>query len=131
MRFFFFFKQKTAYEIYQCDWSSDVCSSDLGYQSIETLAKYKKPLVWTMHDMWPFTGGCHYSDGCEKYETLCNACPALGSTSKNDLSQKIWKKKQKIWKHLDLHIVSPSHWLAECAKKSRLLENIPDRKSVV
>ena len=46
-----------------------------GYLNIETLAKFNKPLVWTLHDMWAFTGGCHYSYGCDRYLPSCGNCP--------------------------------------------------------
>ena len=42
-----------------------------GFLQIETLAKFGKPIVWTLHDMWPFTGGCHYSQGCDRYISAC------------------------------------------------------------
>ena len=54
----------------------------------EFFTKIKKPIVWTLHDMNPFTGGCHYSGACKKYEVGCGACPQLGSTDQNDLSRK-------------------------------------------
>ncbi|AVZ30695.1 glycosyltransferase [Nodularia spumigena] len=55
-----------------------------GYVRIETLAKFKKPMVWTLHDMWAFTGGCHYSSGCDKYTKFCGACPLLESHRESD-----------------------------------------------
>jgi glycosyltransferase involved in cell wall biosynthesis len=99
-----------------------------GFISVPEIKKMKKPIVWTMHDMWPFTGGCHYSDKCLKYQQRCGACPQLGSTSKNDLSSWVWRRKKKLWKNLDLTMVSPSRWLAECAHTSSLFE---DQKIVI
>ena len=57
-----------------------------GFMNIDTLARIKKPIVWTLHDMWPFTGGCHYCGDCEKYKNSCGACPQLGSKRESDLS---------------------------------------------
>lgn len=94
-----------------------------GFLQIETLTKLKKPLVWTLHDMWVFTGGCHYSDRCTEYINACGSCPQLKSNKKNDLSHTIWKRKIQAWGNLNLTIVSPSNWLAECAKSSSLLKN--------
>lgn len=94
-----------------------------GFIRIETLAKVYQPIIWTLHDMWAFTGGCHYDEECGKYDKNCGHCPILSSNKKNDLSSKIWKRKEKYWKNLDLTIVTPSSWLGECAKKSSLFYN--------
>lgn len=79
-----------------------------------------KPVVWTLHDMNPFTGGCHFAGTCGKYKTGCGACPQLGSTDENDLSRKIFLEKQAAYANLNLTIVTPSRWLADCAGKSAL-----------
>jgi glycosyltransferase involved in cell wall biosynthesis len=94
-----------------------------GFVSIRVLKKIKKPIIWTIHDMWIFTGGCHYAGDCKKYITGCNRCPTLGSKQKNDLSKRIFQQKIKHWKNLDLIIVSPSKWLADCARKSFILKD--------
>lgn len=93
-----------------------------GYLQIETLAKLRKPLVWTLHDMWPFTGGCHYSQGCDRYTKSCGACPDLGSSNDWDLSRWVWQRKAKAWRNLNLTIITPSRWLAECARASFLFQ---------
>ena len=94
-----------------------------GFISIASLSKIKAPLVWTLHDMWAFTGGCHYNGDCLSYTESCGSCPQLGSNSNSDLSRQIWKKKHHSWQDLNLTIVTPSHWLADCAKKSSLFQN--------
>lgn len=94
-----------------------------GYLQIETLAKLNKPLVWTLHDMWPFTGGCHYTQECDRYTNSCGACPQLKSNKNRDLSHSIWKRKLRSWKDLDLTVVAPSFWLAQCAKASSLFKD--------
>lgn len=91
-----------------------------GYVRIESLATFHKPIVWTLHDMWAFTGGCDYDQGCGAYEHSCGACPRLESNNTRDLSNWIWRRKQKAWKGLDLTIVTPSRWLASCARSSSL-----------
>jgi glycosyltransferase involved in cell wall biosynthesis len=93
-----------------------------GFIPVPEIGKMNKPVVWTMHDMWPFTGGCHYSDQCCKYEQGCGACPQLGSTRTRDLSSWVWGRKKRLWENLDLTIVSPSRWLAGCAQASSLFE---------
>ncbi len=85
---------------------------------VEALAS--KPVVWTMHDMNPLTGGCHYSGGCERYATSCGSCPLLDSLDKSDISERIWAKKKAAYDRLDLTCVTPSKWLGDCAGKSSL-----------
>lgn len=96
----------------------------LGFLKIETLRRFEKPIVWTLHDSWAFTGGCHIPFECMRYRQMCGACPALGSTKENDLSRKIWKRKAKAWKGLNLTVVTPSRWLAECARSSSLFHDV-------
>ena len=91
-----------------------------GFLKIETLAKFNRPIAWTLHDMWPFTGGCHYADDCTRYTEACGSCPQLKSEKNSDLSRWIWQRKLGAWKDLNLAIVSPSNWLADCAKASSL-----------
>ena len=80
-----------------------------------------KPVIWTLPDMNSFTGGCHYSASCIKYETGCGSCPQLGSKDPDDLSRKIWQKKKKAYRGHNIHIVTPCKWLFDCARKSALL----------
>lgn len=94
-----------------------------GFIPIESLAKVKAPLVWTLHDMWAFTGGCHYAGYCEGYLKNCGNCPQLQSYQSWDLSRWIWQRKAQAWNSLNLTVVTPSRWLADCAKKSSLFQN--------
>ncbi len=89
------------------------------------LALKDKQIVWTLHDMNPFSGGCHYSGDCENYKESCGTCPQLGSTIAEDMSRQIWNHKYYAFKSLNLNIVTPSKWLANCASKSSLLSNYP------
>jgi len=82
------------------------------------------PTVWTFHDMNPFTGGCHYDEGCGRFVECCGGCPQLGSKDLHDLSRQIWRRKRNIFQQIEpdrLHIVTPSLWLTEEAKRSSLL----------
>jgi glycosyltransferase involved in cell wall biosynthesis len=90
------------------------------FLQVPTLAKFDRPLVWTLHDMSAFTGGCQYSQGCNRYTKRCGACPNLHSTRSWDLSRWMWQWKARAWQDLDLTIVTPSLWLANCAKSSSL-----------
>ena len=94
-----------------------------GFLPIKELPKIKFPIVWTFHDMWAFTGGCHYAFDCTKYRNSCGNCPQLVSNKENDISRKIWGKKKKFWKNLNLTIVCPSKWLASCTKESSLFND--------
>jgi len=99
----------------------------LDYASFFPLMTPRTPVVWTLHDMNAFTGGCHYDDGCGRFTRSCGLCPQLGSTSERDLSRAIWeRKKQAILaaKTGHLRVVTPSRWLAEEAGKSTLLSGV-------
>jgi len=96
------------------------------YQSLTTLHRLfalQKPVVWTLHDQWAFTGGCHYSAGCEKYQSDCMKCPQLRDDPFN-LPAAILKDKLEILKNAHLTIVTPSRWMASCARKSRLFNGL-------
>ena len=84
-----------------------------------------KPIVWTLHDMNPFTGGCHYAGDCKKYIEKCSACPQLGSDNENDLSCQVWEQKHDAYKALNINIVTPSRWLGKCAAESKLFSQFP------
>jgi len=95
-----------------------------GFLRIETLQKLRKPLVWTLHDSWPFTGGCHIPLDCRRYAESCGRCPALGSRCEGDLSRWIWRRKAKALRGADLTVVTPSRWLARCAAQSSLFREL-------
>ncbi|MFG0261468.1 MAG: glycosyltransferase [Novipirellula sp. JB048] len=83
-----------------------------------------KPLVWTLHDMNAFTGGCHYSYDCTRYVNQCNHCPLLVHSGRRDASSVIWQRKKIALERIstdDLQIVTPSEWLSTEARRSELL----------
>lgn len=94
-----------------------------GYVQVETLSKLKRPIVWSLHDMWAFTGGCHYTQDCKAYTQSCGNCPQLGSQKAYDLSRWVWNRKQKAWKNLDITIVALSAWLKACVQSSPLFSD--------
>jgi glycosyltransferase involved in cell wall biosynthesis len=94
-----------------------------GMIRIEDIARINSPIVWSMHDNWVFTGGCHIMWECEKYKTKCGACPRLGSNKVNDLSRWVWTRKQKTYNKKDFVVVGLSKWINECSKNSALLKN--------
>jgi glycosyltransferase involved in cell wall biosynthesis len=97
------------------------------FMQIESIAKLKQPLVWTLHDMWVFTGGCHFAKDCQLYTQSCGNCPQLNSSMERDLSRWIHNRKTKAWQSLinsnNLTLIAPSNWIAECAKSSSLFKN--------
>lgn len=95
-----------------------------GMIKVEDIAKIKAPIVWSLHDMWAFTGGCHYADNCERYVKNCSDCPVLHSNKTKDLSRKVWIRKQKTFKKINnLTIVGLSQWLNNCSQNSALLKD--------
>jgi putative colanic acid biosynthesis glycosyltransferase len=104
------------------------------YLNVEVLFKYLKsagkPVVWTMHDCWPFTGHCSHYDyvGCNRWKTKCFSCPnkkAYPSSWFMDNSTGNFFRKKEIFTGLDsMHIVAPSEWLANQVKES-FLKNYP------
>lgn len=89
-------------------------------KSIGAMLSTGKRVVWRLSDMWPFTGGCHYSGGCRRYEERCGRCPLLVSRMERDLSRIVWSSKRRYWQAGEITIVSPSRWLAQCASRSCL-----------
>lgn len=111
--------QKLDYDIVHLHWINN------RFLDIRELSKIHKPIVWTLHDSWPFCGVCHYFIDCEQYQIHCGTCPMLGSKKEHDLAYEIFEKKLAAYNDLDLHIVTPSQWLGDCAKNSALLGRFP------
>jgi len=95
-----------------------------GNLRIEDLARIQKPIIWSLHDMWAFTGGCHYDEGCGRYQERCGACPVLGSAKDKDLSRWVFRRKHKQFSKVPNLVVNGlSSWLADCAASSSLFRN--------
>ena len=82
-----------------------------------------KRIVFTMHDMYYFTGICHYANTCDNYIKSCGNCQYLGGGRRNDLSHKIFEIKNALPNRVSLKYVACSNWLAEVAKKSGMMQN--------
>jgi glycosyltransferase involved in cell wall biosynthesis len=78
------------------------------------------PVVWTLHDMWPVTGGCSYSYTCDHFMNSCGNCPMLKRSSYEDLSHYIHKKKKTILQHARITFIAPSRWMAELTSRSSI-----------
>lgn len=109
---------KLSPDILNLHWVND------GMMRIETLPRFQQPVVWTLHDMWPFSGGEHYVGNSIRYKEgyLANNRPA-GETGL-DINRWIWARKRKSWSSVsNLVIVAPSRWMANCARESVLFRN--------
>ena len=96
----------------------------LSIEEIGRLLVSGKKVVWIMRDMWPMTGGCHHSLGCELYKTHCNNCPLVEFDNHENLSLKVFDRKlQSFVGHPNLVISGISRWISECAKQSRLFHD--------
>ena len=89
----------------------------------EQIGRIKKPIVWRLSDKWVFTGGCHYSGDCRKYEVHCGNCPQLLTSKEKDFTWFGLRKKYKAWKNSNINIVAPSNWIAEAAVRSTILRS--------
>lgn len=96
----------------------------LSLKSIRKILRSGKPVVWTMHDLWPATGICHYARTCSAFRTNCHNCPLLPlHGSANDLSHKVWERKNRLYEGSNIHFVTCSRWLETQAKQSSLLKS--------
>ena len=94
-----------------------------GMLRIEDISKIKAPLVWSLHDMWAFTGGCHYDQDCGLYRSKCGNCKILKSSIENDLSRKVFKRKVNTYSKIkQMNIVATSRWIGKCAQESFLFK---------
>lgn len=93
----------------------------LSLADIKKLTGLGKPMLWTMHDMWPCTGICHHARECVKYQSECQRCPFLRYPGVDDLSSKVFKKKQQL-NYGQITFVTCSKWLEDQAHKSVLLK---------
>lgn len=95
----------------------------LSVSDIATLTQLNKPVFWTLHDMWAFTGGCHHSGTCENFQQNCGDCKFLKNPGANDLSHRLWKEKKNGFSDKNLNIITCSDWLGGRAKQSSILGN--------
>lgn len=103
----------------------------LSLKGLDKIFRSGKPVVWTMHDMWPVTGICHHARDCERYFTECHDCPQLQTPSSGDLSRGVFCRKREIYPHGRIAFVGCSSWIAGEAEKSALttghsITNIPN-----
>ena len=91
----------------------------LSLKGIRKILTSGKPVVWTMHDIWPATAVCHYTRGCEQYQSQCVQCPLLPGGC---LAKQVWNRKVQMLSGQRITYVCCSEWLAGEARKSALLD---------
>lgn len=91
--------------------------------SIKDIGHIRKPVVWTLHDMWAFCGAEHYTED-HRWRDGYHRHNRPAHESGFDLNRWTWKRKRKHWQR-PMHIVTPSRWLADCARESQLMQDWP------
>lgn len=107
-------------------WTSDMINHPSFFASVPN----NLPVVFTCHDMNPFTGGCHYTWGCDKFAKNCGNCPQLAVSGTNDLSAKTHSIKTNVLHNKQVHVVGNSYWIEEQAKKSRVFASAKSFQTV-
>ena len=98
----------------------------LSLKDLKKILQSGKPIVWTMHDMWPCTGICHHARECDNYHKECHHCPYLyNGGAKKDLSHQTFKKKKELYQLSPITFITCSQWLKERAGQSALLDQHP------
>ena len=98
----------------------------LSVANLKQLAALGKPMVMIMHDMWSITGGCSYSFDCDKFLSHCNNCPMFPVEKEHDISFRQYKEKKAFYSNFNnLFFISPSHWLADLARRAEITKNKP------
>jgi glycosyltransferase involved in cell wall biosynthesis len=113
-------KQVPAADIYHLHWIAGF----LDYRRILPGLAARVPLIWTLHDLNPFTGGCHFDGNCGRFAAGCGQCPQLGSQREEDLSRDIWNRKRSAFGRISpakLRFVAPSQWMAQQVVQAPLL----------
>lgn len=97
-----------------------------GALSIEDMSRITKPVFWSLHDMWPITGGCHYSFQCNKFVGRCGACPQLASKDLKDISFRVASHKSNLFqKAKNITLLGVSEWVSSVARESFVARNTP------
>jgi glycosyltransferase involved in cell wall biosynthesis len=93
-------------------------SGFLSLGMLDRITSLGKPVVFTLHDMWLFTGGCHHAFNCTNFHKGCGNCFMLRNPGPEDLSRKGFKIKKAFLEKENIHFVTVSNWL-----KNRFLES--------
>ncbi len=105
-------------EIVHLHWIAKLIDYESFFGSLEP----SQPVVWTLHDMNAFTGGCHFAGSCENFKTGCGNCPQIPRSSDTDISRQSFAIKQQALQCINLHVVAPSRWLLDTASSSLMFQ---------
>lgn len=98
----------------------------MNLSGIRRLHEMGKKIVWTLHDLWAFTGICHQSYECDYFTDACGNCMFLkGGGHPGDLSHRMWERKMRLYSRTPITFVTDSKWLEHKARCSSLLRNMP------
>ena len=103
-------------DVLNLHWIAFLCD----YPSFFVSLPSQLPIVWTLHDMNPFSGGCHYSGGCDRFTSGCGSCPQVSNPTPNDVSKYTFDVKKRTLRSRQIHVVTPSRWLGNLAQQSPL-----------
>lgn len=107
-------------DIIHIHWASEF----IHFKELKSLSN-KKKIVWTLHDMWLFTGGCFYDQNCNGYTKGCMNCPAFSwSKARQYQISKRYEKKIEVINNSITAVVGCSKWITECGLSSRLSERV-------
>jgi glycosyltransferase involved in cell wall biosynthesis len=95
----------------------------ISIREIQSLLDAGTRVVWTLHDMWPLTGGCHHADGCNQYQTNCKSCPQVRGPFRKNVHRSFLEKKTTFQFHEELKLVVPSNWMKLNVEASSVFEN--------
>ena len=133
------FSRKHLFEVSTADWGVDITHTEefreadiihlhwvnqgmLSLAGVRKILRSGKPVVWTMHDMWPCTAICHHAHQCNRFQESCGQCLFLRFPREHDLSYRVFRQKNRVLQEGSLHMVAVSSWLAERAATSALLK---------
>jgi len=97
-------------------------SRTIDYASFFASVPETVPVVWTLHDMQPLTGGCHQAFDCDRFRDACGDCPILGRPGPRDLSHRDHQVKHRAVAGRPMHLVTPSRWLESLARQSSIFD---------
>lgn len=100
-----------------------------GMVGIAAAATATRPVIWTLHDMWAFTGGCHYAGDCTEFRATCNSCPKVKPWPvARAVPHWVHTRKSRLWGKRRLNAIAPSEWMATAARESSLFANADVRQ---
>ena len=108
------------FDLLHIHWIND---GAIAIKSLKNLSLLGKPIIWSILDMWPISGGCHYDNNCGKYENKCGLCPELKSKRNYDLSSFLLDLKLKSYSKMNFSIIAISSWLKHCIVKSAVMKD--------